>query len=145
MAVDPVPLSREATIPLGLVMNELVANACEHAFSDGSGGTIRVSLRSKGKNVRLAVADKGVPLPPGFDLTQQTASMGMRNVHNMAKQLGGRVELTRDGAWKAIEVEFPSHVVDRNAILALTQSGSLRRSTDLSVPGYPRRVGDPGP
>jgi hypothetical protein len=32
----------------------------------------------------------------------------MRIVLTMARQLGGHVEIERDGSWKAIVVEFPS-------------------------------------
>ncbi|MFW5728209.1 MAG: sensor histidine kinase [bacterium] len=50
---------------LGLVVNELVMNALQHAFPEG-GGTIRVDLHHiAGRRARLTIHDNGVGMPGG--------------------------------------------------------------------------------
>lgn len=76
----------DVAVPLGLVVNELVSNAAEHAFPEGREGSIDVSLRQDGADWRLEVADDGAglgPAPPG---------LGLRILERLATQLDGEFE-----------------------------------------------------
>lgn len=101
---EPVPLSVDTAVPLGLILSELVCNACEHAFPDGRAGTVRIALHSAvpegdgqpatvgdGRLV-LTVADDGMGLPPDVD-ARQDASLGLSLVRDLARQLRGDVEI----------------------------------------------------
>jgi len=103
---EPIELQRSSSIPLGLIMNELIANACKHAYPEGE-GTVRVSLRSDGERVYLAVADDGAQMPPDLDDSRKTGSMGLRIVRNMTQQLGGKHQVISNETGKAIQVDFP--------------------------------------
>ena len=62
-------LDVNTAIPLGLIINELISNALEHAFPDGRVGEIRVRLIALDPGrFELVVEDDGVGLPPGFDV-----------------------------------------------------------------------------
>ena len=83
---------------IGLIINELLSNAIEHAFGDRKEGTIEVSLTvSDTGRVNLMVRDDGIGLPVGFDI-DKTGSFGLRLVDILAKdQLQGTLEVINEG------------------------------------------------
>lgn len=103
---EPIPIQRSSSIPLGLIMNELIANACKHAYPEGE-GTVRVSLRADGERVYLSVADDGAQMPKDLDDSRRTGSMGLRIVRNMTQQLGGEHQVIPNETGKTIQVDFP--------------------------------------
>jgi two-component sensor histidine kinase len=62
---------REA-VPLALVLNELLANACKHASAQGASGksTIAVECATDYSKVRVRITNPG-HLPPGFDFDKR--------------------------------------------------------------------------
>src|SRR6185369_11303129 len=54
---EPILVDIDHAIPCGLIVNELVTNALNHAFPDGRRGRITVSLHHDGDLLRLAVED----------------------------------------------------------------------------------------
>jgi two-component sensor histidine kinase len=85
---EQIVLPTEQTIPLALIVTELISNAVEHGFAGRPNGTIAIDLaRSKGQ-VSLSVNDNGAGLAPDFDLTT-TRSLGLRIVKQLSAQLGG--------------------------------------------------------
>lgn len=83
----------DLAIPLGLFVNELVTNAIKYAYPGGQ-GEIRVEAAAGPDGaLTVSVADDGVGLPPNFDLTRTRASLGMRIVGNLARQLDGTLSL----------------------------------------------------
>jgi len=83
-------------IPCGLIVNELVTNAFEHAFPDGREGTITVSLcmDDAGTHV-LSVSDDGVGFPEDLDF-RNTKSLGLQLVTALVNQLDGTIDLSRE-------------------------------------------------
>ncbi|MGZ3898811.1 MAG: tetratricopeptide repeat-containing sensor histidine kinase [Bacteroidia bacterium] len=78
------------SVPLALIVNELVTNSIKYAFSDGSDGKINVSLVMKDNNpVKwvLHVSDTGKGLPE--DTGYRKDSLGLRLVNIMTKQIHG--------------------------------------------------------
>jgi two-component sensor histidine kinase len=85
--------SKQATA-LALVMNELIANALEHAFSLNSrAGRLLIGLTQDGAEVTVTIADNGRGLPPDFDLTGQQG-LGLQIVRTLVtKDLAGKLRL----------------------------------------------------
>lgn len=86
-------------VPLGLLVNELLTNALRHAFPDGRGGTVRMSLEQNGDSMLLRVKDDGVGLPEemlrGSDDPERT---GLNLAYLFAEQVGGALEISsREG------------------------------------------------
>jgi two-component sensor histidine kinase len=83
---------------VGLIINELLSNAIEHAFGERKEGTINVSLTaSDSDRVNLRVSDDGVGLPLGFDI-DKTGSLGLHLVKILVEdQLQGTLKVTSDG------------------------------------------------
>jgi two-component sensor histidine kinase len=84
--------SKQATA-LALVMNELIANALEHAFDNGRPGHLAISLEQNGARVTVAIADNGRGLSPGFDL-EKSRGLGLQIVRTLVeKDLVGALQL----------------------------------------------------
>ena len=109
-AAEAVTIPADLAIPLGLFVNELVTNAIKYAYAAGE-GEIRVSIRAAAEGgLDLAVADDGAGLPPGFDPTApRNASLGMRIINSLARQLGGPLTVAPDvqGAQFSLRVALP--------------------------------------
>ncbi len=79
----------DTAIPLGLIITELVSNACKYAFYGKQNGEILVNIRSVGENkYQLSVADNGQDLPHDIDFNKLD-SMGLRLVRILTSQLEG--------------------------------------------------------
>jgi len=90
-------LDVNTAIPLGLIINELVSNALEHAFPDGRVGEIRVRLVALDPSrFELIVEDDGVGLPPGFDV-DGSETLGLQLVGLLVKQLDGTIRAEANG------------------------------------------------
>lgn len=84
----------DQSVPCGLILNELIANALKHAFPPGHDGEIRLALdRASDGGVVLSVRDTGVGLAPDFDTTS-TATLGLRLIRALTRQLDGQFDLT---------------------------------------------------
>ena len=83
---------------VGLIINELLGNALQHAFGGRKEGKIEVDLAaSDSGRVNLMVSDDGAGLPPGFDINE-SKTLGLRLVKILTEdQLQGRLEVISDG------------------------------------------------
>jgi PAS domain S-box-containing protein len=79
-------LKNDVSLPLALILNELLTNAVKHGLK-GKAGTINVSLRETGDDLQLTVTDCG----SGFDLNDGLArrSSGVGLIRAFATQIGG--------------------------------------------------------
>lgn len=91
-----VDMNIETVTPCGLIVNELVSNALEHAFPGDRGGTIYLGLVQTGGEFILTVRDDGVGLPPGMDY-QRTESMGWQLICLLAEQLEANLTVCQEG------------------------------------------------
>lgn len=85
------PLPLDLAIPCGMIINELVSNAMEHAFPDDRKGSIRVLFGEEEETCRLEVADDGVGMAEGPQ-NERANSLGMRVVIALARQIRGTLE-----------------------------------------------------
>ncbi len=66
LRVDHAPVSINAALSIGLVVNELVTNSFKHAFAGRGAGVITIQcLRKEPDRHTVVVADDGAGLPPG--------------------------------------------------------------------------------
>jgi PAS domain S-box-containing protein len=105
--IGDVFLDIDTSIPLALIINELISNSLEHAFPGDGKGRIRVDLNEEdGGRFRLTVADDGVGLPENFDI-QSTESLGLRLVAALVEQLDGNIEIDTAGGTR-FDITFSS-------------------------------------
>lgn len=90
----------------GLLVNELLANALQHGFPGGRTGVVTLELQpvdDAGRR-RLRVSDSGIGLPPDFEALQKK-SLGLQLVSDLARQLGGKLEIGPGGG-ASLQVVF---------------------------------------
>ncbi len=106
--VEHIFMGIDSAIPCGLIINELVSNALEHAFPAGRHGEISISLRlDKDSRYQLAVCDNGVRLPDGLDF-RNTKSLGLKLVNALTAQLKGNIEVDQSSG-TAFRITFEAN------------------------------------
>lgn len=75
---EPISLPSRSATSLALVINELLANALEHAFRGREAGRVNVHFSHHGDSLIIDVVDDGIGLPPGF---QANSSLGLEIVY----------------------------------------------------------------
>jgi len=90
--VEDVMMDINTSIPLGLILNELVSNALKHGFPGEMSGDINVDFRSIGEEYQLKVGDTGISFPDDLDY-RNTDSLGLQLVNNLTSQISGQIEL----------------------------------------------------
>lgn len=103
-AAGPAKVSAEAAISLGLIVNELLANAFKHAFEGRLDGTVTVIGTKTGSSYTLAVSDDGVGHAPDAS-THQGAGTGI--LAALAARLGSRIENIPSPRGTSSQVSFP--------------------------------------
>ncbi len=83
-------LNLDVSIPLGLIINELVTNSIKHAFPSTSKGNIAINLKTENKYVFLTVEDNGLGLNSDFN-PEQSGSLGLQLVYTLVEQIGGKI------------------------------------------------------
>ncbi|MGB8952164.1 MAG: CHASE4 domain-containing protein [Candidatus Aminicenantales bacterium] len=90
-------LDIHTAVPCGLIINELVSNALEHAFPRGESGELTIKLHPfQDHRYELIVRDTGVGLPKEVD-PFKSETLGIQLVMLLVKQLDGSLEFSRDG------------------------------------------------
>lgn len=101
--LEPASIPLDRAVPVGLILNELVANSVKYAFDD-EGGTIKVTLRVNEAigEAELDVRDNGRGMGP-----KRVGSLGLRLVENLSRQLGGRLTMLDVPKGTATLLKFP--------------------------------------
>jgi two-component system, sensor histidine kinase PdtaS len=113
--LDQVYLNMDTAIPLGIIVNELVANSFKHAFPDTREGEILINIRkvdtSSAKNdisksdddcmekhnfdYMLEVSDNGIGIPKDINI-ESLNSLGLQLVNILIEQIDGCLEIKSD-------------------------------------------------
>ena len=97
--LENVTLDVETSIPLGLILNELLTNSLKHAFPEGAGGMIKVELKKHNGGYKLSVSDNGKGFPQDIDY-RNTDTLGMLIVNSLTDQIDGEIYLDRNKGTK---------------------------------------------
>lgn len=101
-------LPSEIATPLALIVAELIQNAVEHAAGeDGTSLVVSLEMARTPARVRLAVADDGRGMPPGFTLDGD-ANLGLQIVRTLVEsELGGSIEITPNEPGTRVSISVP--------------------------------------
>ncbi len=100
---DKVEVELRQAVPAALIVLECLTNALKHAFPGERSGTIRITLRRRGDDAEIVVADDGVGMP---DLGRRNS--GMKLNRNLAAQIQGRLDVeSRSNRGTTIRLQFP--------------------------------------
>ena len=81
--IDSVTVDMKTAMNIGLIFNEAVTNAMEHAFEEDEKGKIRIVLRYQIKGCVFSIQDNG----KGFDHSKEYQSLGITLIEDLAKTL----------------------------------------------------------
>jgi len=101
----PLQVSPDQALPLGLIVNEVVANAFKHGFPNGKAGRVSVTLERplEGKEAILTIADTGVGMS---EIPSGGMGLGTRLIAGLTQQLEGKAATVRDNGVR-FELRFP--------------------------------------
>jgi PAS domain S-box-containing protein len=100
------------SVPLALILNELIQNAINHGYPDGEKGVIKVILDEKPDEVLLKVLDDGVAPPDGLDVESgQGSGKGLGLVRALLPSKGVSFRLYRHGDWTVAEVRLTPDMI----------------------------------
>lgn len=101
--VEDVLFDLDTSIPLGLVLNELIVNALKHGIKNEP-GELSVTLHKEHRSVVLEVCDSG----DGFDLEKiEGSTLGMELINTLTEQLAGTLEYTFGTPGTNCKLTFP--------------------------------------
>ena len=92
----PLTLDMKTAMNLGLILNEAVTNAMEHAYPDGDEGRITLSLYEKGKIITMKIEDYGVGIS---NVDSIEGTLGLSLIKDLSQSLkDGKITLrSKDG------------------------------------------------
>lgn len=111
-----VNLDINTSIPLGLLINEIITNALKYGIKGDDAGEIYINLKKgSGKNCILKIGDNGVGFPDKVN-HENTKSLGLKLIQNLTRQLRGAIirDFSKKGthyiiSFKEISEHFPSN------------------------------------
>ncbi|MFR9732112.1 histidine kinase N-terminal domain-containing protein [Saccharopolyspora sp. MS10] len=96
-------VSAELATPLVMVLTELVQNAFEHAFPEGTGGEVVVQAERSARWLDVVISDDGQGLPKGFSL-ERAERLGLQIVRTLVEsELRGSLSLRGRGRQRGTE------------------------------------------
>jgi PAS domain S-box-containing protein len=86
-------ISTDLAVPLGLILNELVANALKHNLAHTSQGSLTIDLQPLShQTFQLSICQSPGGLPPDFSL-EKSASMGLQIVKLLTHKIGATLRI----------------------------------------------------
>jgi len=94
--IEPLYFLMDTAMPCGLIVNELVTNAIQHAFDETiSKKVIQITLRSNSPEMAiLTISDNGIGLP--MVSADESKTVGLKLVNILTKQLDGTFHIKRE-------------------------------------------------
>ncbi len=91
--VPDIVLGIDTAIPLGLLINETITNSLKYGIQDDSEGEIHIELQKQGEDdYVMTIGDNGIGISDSVD-HKTTKSLGLKLIHNLARQLKGSITM----------------------------------------------------
>ena len=80
------------TVPIALIINELIQNAVKHSPATDSGKPIRIQLARSGPAIRISITNPDAVLPASFDYALGTGlGAGLNLLKSLMPQTGAEI------------------------------------------------------
>jgi two-component sensor histidine kinase len=123
---DPLVISTDLAVPLGLIINELANNAIKHSPPASRGGRVQIVHKTGQDRFSITVCDEGVGPPLHADT--QAAGIGARMVEAFARQIDAVITKERGSSGYAVTVTVPLRTT------TLSVNSSLPIDPSLTAP-----------
>ncbi|WP_404337188.1 sensor histidine kinase [Sphingomonas sp. MMS12-HWE2-04] len=99
LVAEPILLKTDRAVSLGVIVNELVSNACKYAYAPDTSGEVRISLALESDaRFRLSVEDDGEGMPK--DGSIRGTGLGTKLIRSMVASL--QADLSFDSAHSGV-------------------------------------------
>jgi two-component sensor histidine kinase/FtsZ-binding cell division protein ZapB len=105
MNIDEIMLNMDTTIPLGLMINEVLINSIKYAFPNNAKGNIYVNLKVKNDCITLQLSDDGVGFPEGLDI-YNSPSLGLTIINSLTQQIEGEFTDLKPEKGVGLQIRF---------------------------------------
>jgi two-component sensor histidine kinase/ligand-binding sensor domain-containing protein len=104
--IQNIPIDIDTSVPLGLIINELITNSFKYAFINNQQPLIQVKLNTLTKDFyEFVYIDNGKGLPKDFKVEEAT-SLGMQLMYMLATQLSGSLFYERKDDLSIFTITF---------------------------------------
>lgn len=111
--VDDAPIHIDRAVSLGLMLNEILSNAFEHAYDGAQSGIVNVRFTvDPGRTSVLSVWDNGKGMPPGVE---RTAGTGLTIIDGLVKQLNGTLSIDTGSSGTDIAIRLPASTLSETS------------------------------
>lgn len=111
--ISNISLSIETSMPMGIIITEIISNSIKYSFPGDLKGKIKIKLEKENEKFILTITDNGVGLGKDFDV-ENTDTLGLKLVYLLAEQLDADIELdtTQGNTFKIIfkELKYQSRL-----------------------------------
>jgi two-component sensor histidine kinase len=102
--MQDIDLGITKTVPLGLMVNEVITNSFKHGFKDNKNPKIDLQLTKTDNIATLSISDNGIGFPPKEKINKQ--SLGLTLIESLTDQIDGKVQFSNSNGAK-VEISFP--------------------------------------
>ena len=103
LSIEPVVIHADSSIPVSLVLNELLTNAYKYAFNGNQKNRLSIVLkRIREGIVELKVEDNGPGLPENY----KTSGSGFELINDLLEQIDAKYEVISNEKGTSIQIEF---------------------------------------
>ena len=92
----------DTSVPLGLILNELIVNSLKHAFPNRK-GEVGIVLKQSKERITLVVSDNGIGFTPGANKD----TMGIDLIETLSSQISGEIKYHSDIKGTKCELWIP--------------------------------------
>jgi two-component sensor histidine kinase len=95
---DPIMLPVSKSVPLGLILNEVVTNSIKYAYKahPQQNGVFSIDIKLNGNRVVLTISDNGPGFPKDFNKETDGQSLGIYLIKTLVEQIDGSIEFSNN-------------------------------------------------
>jgi len=84
--IENIEISLDKSVPLALIVNEIITNSVKYAFDVNSDGIITITAKQKDEKIEIIITDNGKGLPNDY---KNSNGIGLALINGFIKQLKG--------------------------------------------------------
>lgn len=106
LSANDLKLDADKALNIGFVCNEMISNACKHAFSKTEHPELNIIFKKEENNIHFIFGDNGSGIPDKNSL-EKTSSFGFRLIQMFIKDLKGTLSISSGEKGSSFEFIIP--------------------------------------